>query len=546
MDRTIFLEGPAGAGKTEYAINYLLGLLTSGREPDSILILVPHRVLGNPYQLALSRDAPWALGRVQIKTVGGLAREILDLFWPVVAARSGFDQRREPIFLSLETAQYYMRRFVIQAVEQGVFDSLRVPVPRIAAQILDTMNKAAVAGFPFTQVADRLIAAWGDRSSARIAVYKYAGEVAKQYRAYCRNHNLLDFALLMETFMRALDRDPTFADYLFGIARHMIADNIEEDTPAAHELIRRWLPRLESALIIMDWDAGYRAFLGADPDSAEALRDECDSVEVLERSSDASPDLEALAWSLGTAIMPDADLMPPDIGGDPLAAFTFEFHAYYPQMLDWVADEVSHLVHELAVPPREIVIMAPFLGDALRFSLVERLSARQVPVITHRPSRAMTDEPANRAVLTLTALAHPEWDYEPTPEEVSDALFQTIEGLDPVRAALLTEIVYRAGKTPSLSAFEIIKPEVQERITYSAGERYDHLRGWLLETAELDMPLDHFLSRLFGEVLSQPGYKFHYALDSGRAVAELIESARRFRQTVYPFEAGDWDAAAME
>jgi hypothetical protein len=44
--------------------------------------------------------------------------------------------------------------------------------------------------------------------------------------------------------------------------------------------------------------------------------------------------------------------------------------------------------------------------------------------------------------------------------------------------------------------------------------------------------LDYFFSRLFGEVLSQPGYGFHQDLDAGRTTAQLIESARKFRQTV--------------
>jgi len=41
--------------------------------------------------------------------------------------------------------------------------------------------------------------------------------------------------------------------------------------------------------------------------------------------------------------------------------------------------------------------------------------------------------------------------------------------------------------------------------------------------------LDHFLSRLFGEVLSQEGYGFHRDYDAGRVAANLIESVRKFR-----------------
>ena len=43
-------------------------------------------------------------------------------------------------------------------------------------------------------------------------------------------------------------------------------------------------------------------------------------------------------------------------------------------------------------------------------------------------------------------------------------------------------------------------------------------------------PLDHFLARLFGEMLSQPGYRLHRDLDAGRVAAMLIESVRKFRR----------------
>ena len=48
------------------------------------------------------------------------------------------------------------------------------------------------------------------------------------------------------------------------------------------------------------------------------------------------------------------------------------------------------------------------------------------------------------------------------------------------------------------------------------------------------LPLDHFFSRLFGEVLSQPGFGFHKRgetpnKDPARVAADLIDSARKFR-----------------
>ena len=214
-------------------------------------------------------------------------------------------------------------------------------------------------------------------------------------------------------------------------------------------------------------------------------------------------------------------------------------------MLDWVAGEIAGLVHQQDVPPGEIVVLAPFLTDALRFSLMNRLERQEVPVRSHRPSRALREEPATRCLLTLAAIAHPQWEICPSRFDVAYALMQAIDGMDLVRAQLLAEIVYRVkDHTPTLSSFDQINPDMQERITFILGGRYEDLRTWIedyIAASQAPLPevrrgwgrgpveFDHFLSRLFGEVLSQTGFGFHRNHDAGETAADLIESVRKFR-----------------
>jgi hypothetical protein len=111
---------------------------------------------------------------------------------------------------------------------------------------------------------------------------------------------------------------------------------------------------------------------------------------------------------------------------------------------------------------------------------------------------------------------------------------QSIDGLDLIRAKILTEIVYRVKQeTLTLSPFDQIIPATQARISYVLGEKYDHLRLWLEEYLNSGpSELDHFISRIFGEVLSQPGYGFHTSFDKGQVVANLVDSIRKFRKVV--------------
>ena len=527
VDRKVFLQGPAGSGKTTAGVQRMLHLLDSGVPAEAILVVVPQRTLGDPYLAPLHSPDLAPGGQVTVLTVGGLARRMVDLFWPLVAERAGFGHpHRKPTFLTLETAQYYMARVVRPLLDQGYFESLVIDRNRLYSQIIDDLNKAAVVGFPHTEIGERLKVAWGG-DPAEKRIYDEAQECATHFRQYCLEHNLLDFSLQMEVFVRHLWTLPLCRGYLLNRYTHLLVDNVEEDTPVAHDLLRDWLPHSRSALLVYDEDAGYRRFLGADPESATSLSQLCDETVTFESSFVTSPDVEALASRLAQSFHRPVE----SVSGDVLAVLGYEYHHYHPQMLDWVADEIARLVGEQGVSPGEIAVLAPFLTDALRFSLVNRLEQRGVPARSHRPSRALREEPAARCLLTLATIAHPQWGICPSGFDVAYALMLAIEEMDLVRAQLLAEIVYRprAG-VPTLGSFDLINPEMQERLTYLLGGRYENLRLWLEEyLSGPEAPLDHFLSRLFGEVLSQEGYGFHRNYDAGEVAANLIESVQKFR-----------------
>jgi hypothetical protein len=137
-------------------------------------------------------------------------------------------------------------------------------------------------------------------------------------------------------------------------------------------------------------------------------------------------------------------------------------------------------------------------------------------------------------------IAHPDWGLAPPRFDVAYTLVQSIEDMDLVRAQLLAEIVYRSLKgRPQLSSFDRLNADAQERITYLLGGRFENLRLWLEGyTLNPSKEIDYFFSRLFGEVLSQPGYTFHHDFDAGATAANLIDSARRFRLVT---QGATWD-----
>jgi len=541
---TLFLAGPPGSGKTSVAVERLRFLLAAGVPAEQMLVLVPQRTLAHPYYEALrSADLPPG-GAVDVATIGGLARRTLDLFWPLVAAQAGVaDPDRRPRFLTIETAQYHLDRILEPFAASGAFDGITIGRSRLISQILDNLNKAAAVGFPVAEIADRLKNAWAGES-ARMRVYDQVQAVALAFREYCLAESLLDWSLQIQVFQQQLMPLPQFRRYLLSGYRHLIADNVEEDIPAAHDLVREWLSLCESALLVYDTDGGYRVFLGADPQGALALADSCSTKVAVAESYVAAPEVAALGEQLAARVAPSAFAQrtsTPAPRTDPRKALVLppDGIRFHPQMLDWVAAEVSRLVREEAVPAGEIAILAPFLSDSLRFSLSDKLARYGLAARTHRPSRELREEPAAQCLLTLARLAHPAWRRPPPPADVANALTQAIADMDPVRARLLTDIVYRVNEgKPALNAFHQVIPGTQKRISYLLGGRYDELQRWLQDYVDHTPhpgpaeKLADFVSQLFGEVLSQPGFGFHHDLDAGSITANLIESIQKFVQAV--------------
>lgn len=534
----IFLEGPAGCGKTTAALERLKGLVLSGVPAETILILAPQRTLALPYREAFSKPDLPPGGQPAILTLGGLAQRMIALFWPVIARPAGFAHpHRPPGFLTLETAQYYLAGLVQPLLDQGNFDSIVIDRSRLLSQILDNLNKAAVVGFPITDIAARLKAAWIGEP-AQLKVYDEAQDCGLRFRRYCLENNLLDFSLQIEVFLQHLWPSLLCQSHLTQSYRHLIYDNIEEDVPVAHDLVAQWLPKFETALLIYDSEGGFRKFLAAYPQSGYQLRELCQTQIQFTKTWVTPPALSAFQAVLSDCI---ARRKPSAPAVEFHSAIQITYHRFFPQLADWICGQVGQLIQKQHVPPAEIAILSPFLSDSLRFTIMNRLEHSGVAAQSHRPSRRLREEPATQCLLALAKLAHPAWELRLSHFEARSALMQAIEGLDLVRADLLSKIVYRQHRSEErLGSFDNLLPEMQERITYTAGERYESLRSWLIAYQNSEpAALDVFLSRLFGEVLSQPNFGFHNHYDAAAVSARLVESVRKFRRSTEARWQGD-------
>ncbi len=531
--------GPAGTGKTTIGVRRMLRLLTKDKVfANEILVIVPQRALATPYQNAIDDPSLDAGGRITIETIGSLSRKIVDLFFPLIADEAGLTGSR-PTYLSLETAQYHMARVVTPLIDEfAYFDTVAIARNRLYSQIIDNLNKAAVVGFPHGQVAERLTSAWGGKDKSQVTVYEHMQVCANAFRRYCIQHNLIDFSLQVELFWRLWGKPPV-REYLVNKYRHLIIDNAEEDTPITHDLLLDWIPEAESALVLCDTTAGYRRFLGAAPNSAarlEALASTSRDTFIFEDldSFVTTPELRQFGVELAVSLGQE----PPNIPekADPREAIGFDQPRYHTDMIGLVADRIAEMIHKDSVPPGDIVVLAPFLSDSLRFTLMDQLAAHGVPHRSHRPSRALREEPAALALLTWAQIAHPAWRTPPNKFDVASALVNSIAELDLARAQLVTNVLYKNSK---LASFDALASGIQERITFRFGERIERLTRWLDDYAGSPIAeIDLFWSRLFDEVLATDGFAFHDDVERSTVAANLIDSARNFRQVMGDLDPG--------
>lgn len=515
---TLFLRGPASSGKTSAALLRLQTILTTAKNAPA-LVLVPQRSLTEPYHQLLRQMNLSEGERVSIQTMSSLVRRMISLFWPVIASYQVFKHPYEaPRFLTLETSQYYMAQIVRPMIDQGRFNNVTLPPFRLYSQIIDNLNKSSLVGFPHTEIGQRLSSAFiGDAS--RQNVFNDVQDAVNQFRSYCLANNLMDYSLQVALFCQILWPNQTFHKYISNQFAHLIYDNAEEDPPYVHDIIAQWIPVLQSALIIHDDQAGYRSFLGADPLSSLSLQKRCHGSLVTTDNFVSSGALQnlRLCFRDTRSCQPSQELIWQTIG------FPKKRLRFFPELLEELTREIEELRSLPGGKDKKIAILAPYVSDSLRFSLTHNLESLGLKVSIQKPSSTLTQDPVIKTLILLSKFSHPTWKKRVIFLDAAVALNHSIVGLDLNRSHLIL------GSFDQMNPYlnTLPEPAISDRIDSELIEHYRELRDWLLSTDPAE-PFDSFLSRLFGEVLSQPGFCFENNVQAGTSTAVLMESFQKF------------------
>jgi hypothetical protein len=524
-DRSTFLFGPAGTGKSTALQKRLHNLLKSGVQAYTILVLVSETDHIARFARVVQDPDLGPQGELKIVTYQAFAREMISLLWPLIAREAGFSgAQRPPTFLGYDLAQLLMWKMLKPAMDGGMFTGLRLRSQQIVSQILDTLNRAALNNLTIEQAERRQYSSWAGESE-HLRHLQDASATAKRFRRHCLENNLLDLSLIIQVFNNHLVDHPELQRYFSERFRHLIVDNIEEQTPAGQHFVKNMIGITETAVIAFDTEGGYKRFLGADPDQAMEISDLCHHHMEIKHSYTATKPLLHLS-NLVTNFLMKMRLSNESAGRSIIATVSGRYRR---EMVAAVVDYLDSLIEEGARAD-EIAIITPYLDGALRYSLSSGLSQAGIPYRLRRRRSAPREEPRVRAWITWLALAHPDWDYHPSSFDIAEALNLSISGLDPARAQLAAQILYEQN-TPALKPVELVPELIQERIGIERLHLIEELRIWLNNNGSGKHSIDVFLSRLFNDLLALPRYQPQPDLVGAAVCDWLVRSAGQLHRS---------------
>ena len=529
-DSTLFVLGPAGSGKTTALQQRILRLLNEGEPAYTILVLVADPRHRQSYSRFVQQQGiPFS--DLKVVHYPQLAQEMVTLFWPLVARSAGFASGfRPPTYLGYDLAQLLMWRIVTPLLHSGAFADLRRRPQQIISQLLDTLNRSALNNLDVLEATQRQIETWTGEKN-HIYNLEQAQVAATDFRNYCLKNNLLDLSLTIETFNKSIVRTQEensrgeFFSYFKERFRHLIVDNVEEQTPAGQAFIAKLMDQTISTTIAYDEGGGYRSFLAADPHGSNKFRTQSRHFFYFNSAiSTIPPSVKRLATVVDHYLNGSP---PPSAESSTIQpAITHVIKTRYRrEMIFSLAQYLAQLIHRDGVPPSEIAIVIPYLDEAMRYMLVQALKEEGLPMNFVRRRGIPNEEPQVRAWLTWVALAHPLWNTLPTQYDVAEALSLSIESFDPVRSALIAHDLFPKNTMQLLSAERLLPTNIA-RIGTERISLYEKLRVWLEKNGNQHR-LDHFIYKLFTELLSAESFQPTPHIDHAAICDWLVRTAER-------------------
>ena len=400
---------------------------------------------------------------------------------------------------------------------------------RLVRQTLDLMQLAGASGVPTEDISVMLhqgLSGLSVNHENQSILRQRMGELLLLWRQWCLERGLLTYGLIYELYWRYLLPSPKYQQHLKNRYRAIFADDVDDYPAIARDLFEVMLDHGASAVFTYNPNGKIRLGLNADPDYLEGLAVRCQQEELTATTDNLASDADTIV-DLATeraylVALPDA-----------IESLQTISRA---ELLRQTAEIIIQGVRQQAIDPSQIAIIAPGLDEIARYSLIEILSAKGIPVTPLNEQRPIISSPLVRSLLTLLGSIYKDLGRSIDRDSIAEMLTmfsQPQQGLtpqiDPVRAGLIADYCYYADpESPHLTPVESFPR--WDRLGHQATTAYREIVNWI-ETNKVRQQQQSFLTPtiLLSEAIEHFFNKGSYLTSDKTAVLrELIETAQHF------------------
>ena len=343
---------------------------------------------------------------------------------------------------------------------------------RLVRQTLDLMQLAGASGVPTEDISVMLCQGMSnlERTDERRNLYQRMGELLLSWRSWCLNRGLLTYGLIYELYWRFLLPNTKYRQHLKNRYQAIFADDVDDYPAIASDLFTVMLDWGVTGVFTYNSDGKIRLGLNADPDYLSGLANRCQEEQLKITSNNLAVEFADTAVDLVTE---QAYLV---TAPDTVQSLQTISRA---ELLRKTAEIIIQAVHQQQINPSQIAIIAPGLDEIARYSLIEILAAKNIPVIPLNEQRPIISSPLVRSLLTLLGLVYADLGRLVERDSIAEMLtvFSQTQ-IDPVRAGLIADYCYHVDpESPYLAPVETFSR--WDRLSYQVTNAYQKITGWI-------------------------------------------------------------------
>ena len=402
---------------------------------------------------------------------------------------------------------------------------------RLVRQTLDLMQLAGASGVPTEDISVILqegLIGFDLNSENKNYLWQRMGELLLIWQKWCLERGLLTYGLIYELYWRYLLPNSQYRSHLQRRYQAIFADDVDDYPAIARDLFEVMLDKGTFGVFTYNRDGKIRLGLNADPDYLAGLSSRCHQEQLSPSSNNLASEFADTAVELvaETAYFVEAP--------DSIKSLQTISRA---ELLRQTAEVIIDAVYNQKVRPADIAIIAPGLDEIARYSLIQILSAKNIPVTPFNEQRPLISSPLVRSLLTLLGLVYADLGRLVDRDAIAEMLVvfsqnrgdNLIADIDPVRAGLIADYCYYVDpQNPYLSSVEAFPR--WDRLGHRATTAYQNIVNWI-ETNKAKQKKQTFFTPtiLLSEAIAHfLVNKINLSSDKLAVLRELMETAQHF------------------